>query len=85
MKASFIFTLLITSSLFAKDLVGSVNKLAVDATNLGYAVAGFGIVLAAFYLMTGRADGKEKLTMAISGSIVIALAQSIINFVRGIS
>lgn len=72
-------------SAFSKDLVGSVNKLALDATNLGYAVAGIGIIYAAFFLMTGRNEGKEKLGLAILGSVMIALSQSIINFIRGVA
>jgi hypothetical protein len=78
------FLTLFTSSLYARDLVGSVNSLASNATQLALAVGTLGIVVTGGMMLFGNHAAKEKLGNALAGSVIIVLASGFIDWIRGI-
>lgn len=74
----------VSSKLQARDLVGSVNSLASNATQLALAVGTLGIVVTGGMMLFGNHAAKEKLGNALAGSVIIVLASGFIDWIRGI-
>lgn len=79
------FLLLYTSDSFARSLKATATKLSSDVTNVGYALAIFGIVVGGIYFILGKQDSATKLTQAVFGAFVLFLAPAIISFIKGVA
>jgi hypothetical protein len=72
----------LSDSIWARSLKATADKLSQEATRVGTAVASFGIVVAAIFLILGRNDASTKMTSALLGTVVVMIAPTIVGFVK---
>ncbi|MBY0515345.1 MAG: hypothetical protein K2P81_00450 [Bacteriovoracaceae bacterium] len=72
----------LSDSLWARSLKATADKLSQEASNVGIAIAIFGIIVAGIYLVLGRNDASTKMTSALLGTLVVMIAPTIVGFVK---
>ncbi len=79
-----LFTLGNVSGVFARSLEQAAKDLESKGANLALLIAPFGIILAAVYMVMGKEEGKQKISLAIFGAVLIVAAKPIIQWLSGI-
>lgn len=76
--------LLFTQSAYSRNLRSSAERLGAETSKIGLALAIFGLALGGIYLILGRQDATQKISASIFGILLLSLAPSIVNFIKGI-
>lgn len=75
---------LYSSSLFAKDIKGSIKSLESGLkTDVALPIAIICFVIVGLYFMAGRKDAAERFSSAIVGLALILLSTAIVSFFQG--
>ena len=80
----YFFILLYSSDLFSRSLEQAARNLDQKGTSLALFLAPVGIILAAVWLVLGKEEGKQKMSLAIIGAICIIGAKPIIKWLQEI-
>lgn len=73
------------TNVWARSIKASADKLGAEAKNIGLSIGLFGLAVAGIYLTLGKQDASTKITQAILGLLVIVMAPSIVNLIKGVA
>lgn len=80
-----LITILLGPSTFARTLRATADKLGQEASQIGFALGIFGLVIGAIYLMLGKQDASMKITGTLFGLLIIAVAKTAVTFIKSVA
>ena len=80
-----LLNLLFIENSYARSLRATADKLGQEASQIGFALALFGLAVGAIYLILGKQDAPTKITNTVLGILILSASPTIINLIKSIA
>ena len=69
----------------AASLKSTADRLGQEVTQIGFSIALFGLALGAIYLILGKQDAANKITLCLLGVLCLACSPALLKFIQSLA